>query len=52
MRVSRRGANAMIGGSIVGLLILVAAIGPQIAPHNPLGLDLPSRMSPTSTVAP
>lgn len=48
VRVSRRGANAMIGGSIVGLLILVAAIGPQIAPHNPLGLDLLSRMSPPS----
>lgn len=45
LRAARRSSNAVIGGSIVGLLILLALFGPMIAPHNPLGLDLLARMS-------
>lgn len=48
IRATRRSANAVLGGGIVGLLILLAVLGPQIVPHNPLGLDLLSRMSEPS----
>jgi len=48
IRAARRNANAVLGGGIVGLLVLLAVLGPQIAPHNPLGLDLLSRMSEPS----
>jgi len=44
LRLPRRSANAVVGGFIVGLLVLLALFGPQIAPHNPMGLDLMAKL--------
>lgn len=37
--------NAVFGGLIVGLLAFVAVLGPWLAPHDPLALNLMARMS-------
>lgn len=37
--------NAVFGGAVVTLLILLAVFGPWIAPYDPLRLDLPARMA-------
>lgn len=44
LRLPRRSANAAIGGAIVITLVVLAVLGPQIAPYDPLALDLLSRM--------
>ncbi|SFT55098.1 ABC transporter permease [Mesorhizobium sp. YR577] len=44
LRLPRRSANAAIGGGIVLTLVVLAVLGPQIAPYDPLALDLLSRM--------
>ncbi len=44
LALPRRSANAAIGGAIVITLIVLAVLGPQISPYDPLALDLLSRM--------
>ncbi|RJG41267.1 ABC transporter permease [Mesorhizobium sp. DCY119] len=44
LALPRRSANAAIGGAIVITLVVLAVLGPQIAPYDPLALDLLSRM--------
>jgi peptide/nickel transport system permease protein len=44
LRLPRRSANAAIGGGIVAILIVLALLGPNIAPYDPLAVDLLSRM--------
>ncbi|MEI5676774.1 ABC transporter permease [Mesorhizobium sp. CGMCC 1.15528] len=44
LALPRRSANATIGGAIVISLVVLAVLGPQIAPYDPLALDLLSRM--------
>ncbi|MGH2375220.1 MAG: ABC transporter permease, partial [bacterium] len=34
----------MIGGGIVLLVLLVAIVAPWLSPHDPLGIDVPSRL--------
>lgn len=43
-----RNPLAVIGGLIVGLLILTAALAPLIAPESPFGQNLSSRLLPPS----
>lgn len=38
--------NAVLGCTIVGLLLVVALLAPWIAPHDPLRLNLTARMAP------
>ena len=45
----RRNRLAMAGMVIVGLLLLVAALAPWIAPHDPLVQDLSRRLLPPGT---
>lgn len=45
LRSARPNTNTILGGSIIGLLILLAVFGPLIAPHNPLSIDLMARIS-------
>src|SRR5690606_22100648 len=45
----RRNRLAMAGLVIVGLLLLVAAFAPLIAPHDPLVQDLSRRLLPPGT---
>lgn len=49
LRLPRRSANAAIGGFIVITLIVLAVLGPQLAPYDPLALDLLSRMKGLSS---
>jgi peptide/nickel transport system permease protein len=44
--------NAVFGGLIVGLLVFVAVLGPLLAPHDPLALNLMARMSGPTAVYP
>lgn len=44
-----RGNTALVAGSlIVGAWILVAILGPLVAPHSPLDLDVMNRLEPPS----
>ena len=45
----RRNRLAMAGLVIVGLLLLVAILAPQIAPHDPLAQNLSRRLLPPGT---
>ena len=45
----RRNRLAMAGLVIVGLLLLVALLAPQIAPHDPLAQNLSRRLLPPGT---
>jgi peptide/nickel transport system permease protein len=44
-----RGNTALLAGvAIVGIWVLIAAVGPMVAPHNPLDLDVMNRLEPPS----
>src|SRR5438445_9038520 len=42
--------NAIVGIVVTGTLIVLAVIGPWIAPYDPLKLDLPARLSGPSAI--
>lgn len=42
----------MIGGGIVLLVLLVAILAPWLSPHDPLGIDVPSRLVGPGAVHP
>ena len=44
----RLDARTIVGGTIVGLLLLTAALAPVLAPHNPLDQDLFATLLPPS----
>jgi peptide/nickel transport system permease protein len=45
----RRNPLAMAGLIIIGLLLLIAAVGPWLAPHSPTAQDLDARLLPPGT---
>jgi len=48
-RVGRRGSTALwAGAAIVGTWALIAVLGPLLAPHSPLALDVMKRLEPPS----
>ncbi len=48
-RVGRRGSTALwAGAAIVGAWALIAVLGPLLAPHSPLALDVMKRLEPPS----
>ncbi len=48
-RVGRRGNTALwAGAAIVGAWALIAVLGPLLAPHSPLALDVMKRLEPPS----
>lgn len=49
MKLPRRSASVVLGGTIVGLLILMAVFGPLVAPYDPLKLDLLARLKGPGT---
>lgn len=49
IRLPRRGVSAVVGGTIVLVLVALAVFGPLISPYDPLKLDLLARMKPPGT---
>lgn len=47
-----RHPSAVVGGSMIATLLLVALIGPLIAPHDPLAMDLVNRFQQPSLMHP
>ncbi|MFS4580886.1 ABC transporter permease [Phaeobacter sp. C3_T13_0] len=43
-----RNPLAVVGTVIIAMLILAAALAPWVAPHSPIGQDLPARLLPPS----
>ncbi|WP_117191536.1 ABC transporter permease [Rhizobium terrae] len=49
LKLPRRGVSAILGVTIVGLLVLAAVFGPSIAPYDPLKLDFMARLKGPGT---
>ncbi|MGK6311465.1 ABC transporter permease [Neorhizobium sp. DT-125] len=49
LRLPRRGITAILGGTIVALLVVLALFGPTAAPYDPLKLDLLARLKAPGT---
>ncbi|HET8679877.1 MAG TPA: ABC transporter permease [bacterium] len=52
LRALGRSRSTMIGGGIVLLVLLVAILAPWLSPHDPLGIDVPSRLVGPGAVHP